>query len=421
MREGWKQVSLNELGFVGRGKSRHRPRNAEFLYNGPYPFIQTGDVEAARFYINSYSQTYSDLGLAQSKLWPKGTLCISIVGANTGASAILGFDACFPDSIICFTANETKSDVKFVKYTLELMRSELKSISQGAARENLSLEKLLSIKFLVPDVLIQKKIVSDINPYDDLIENNLKRIKLLEEKAQLTYEEWFVKMRFPGYETAKFDDVTGLPEGWEKKEFQYFGKVITGKTPSTKNELFFDGNIPFVKTPDMAGFPYVLDCSQQLSELGGNSQQNKFIPKNTLMISCIGSAGAFALASEDCQTNQQINSIIFYQEYYTFYFYCLAKGLKPILEGLGSNGATMTNVNKSKFEKIDAVFPELQLLKHYHDIVKNNFEIILALQKQNRLLKEARDILLPRLMSGMIDVDSITGQVGAEMEMIKNR
>jgi type I restriction enzyme S subunit len=104
----WELKTLNELGFVGRGKSRHRPRNAEHLYGGIYPLIQTGDIQKANFYITEYSQTYSEDGLAQSKLWNQGTMVISIVGANTAETAILGFDACFPDSVIGFIPDEQK-------------------------------------------------------------------------------------------------------------------------------------------------------------------------------------------------------------------------------------------------------------------------------------------------------------------------
>src|SRR6266568_690687 len=102
---GWKERGLNELGFVGRGKSRHRPRNAQFLYGGPHPFIQTGEIKHADLYVTTYTQTYSDEGLAQSKLWPAGTLCITIA-ANIAETAFLGFDACFPDSIVGFTPVE---------------------------------------------------------------------------------------------------------------------------------------------------------------------------------------------------------------------------------------------------------------------------------------------------------------------------
>src|SRR6266496_4236331 len=119
----WQPRRLDELGFVGRGKSRHRPRNDPRLYGGEYPFIQTADIVAADPYITSYSQTYTDFGLAQSKLWPANTLCITIAGANTAETAILKFEACFPDSIIGFIPDENKADLHFVKHSLDLIEN----------------------------------------------------------------------------------------------------------------------------------------------------------------------------------------------------------------------------------------------------------------------------------------------------------
>ena len=117
----WHPTKLDEIGFVGRGKSRHRPRNAAFLYGGRYPFFQTGDIKAANFYLTEYSQTYSEEGLAQSKLWKPGTLCITIA-ANIAESAILGIEGCFPDSVVGFIADPTKADVRFIKYYLEILK-----------------------------------------------------------------------------------------------------------------------------------------------------------------------------------------------------------------------------------------------------------------------------------------------------------
>ena len=111
----WPTCKLDELGFVGRGKSKHRPRNEPSLYGGPYPFFQTGDIKAADLYLRDYGQTYSEAGLAQSKLWQPGTLCITIA-ANIAETAILGIEGCFPDSVVGFVPDEQKSDVRFVKY-----------------------------------------------------------------------------------------------------------------------------------------------------------------------------------------------------------------------------------------------------------------------------------------------------------------
>lgn len=106
---------LNDLGFVSRGRSRHRPRNEPSLYGGVYPFFQTGDIKAANFYLKEYSQTYNEKGLAQSKLWEPWTLCITIA-ANIAETAILGIQGCFPDSVVGFIADNKKTDVRYIKY-----------------------------------------------------------------------------------------------------------------------------------------------------------------------------------------------------------------------------------------------------------------------------------------------------------------
>jgi type I restriction enzyme S subunit len=157
-------VKLNKLGFVGRGKSRHRPRNDATLYGGPYPFIQTADIMASDLYINHYTQTYSEFGLAQSKLWDEGTLCMTIAGENTGEVAILKFKACFPDSIIGFVADQTKADVCFVKYYFDTMKRQIKNISRGATQDNLSLDKLLSLDVLAPPLPVQERILTSSPP-----------------------------------------------------------------------------------------------------------------------------------------------------------------------------------------------------------------------------------------------------------------
>lgn len=165
----WEQKTLDELGTVGRGRSKHRPRNDPKLFGGKYPFIQTADVKNVNFYISNFSSTYNEEGLAQSKLWPAGTLCITIA-ANIADTGILAIPACFPDSIMGFVANEKNADTRFVKYCFDVLQKECKQISQGTAQDNLSWEKLSTIKFLVPPLSVQQRIASILSAYDDLIE-----------------------------------------------------------------------------------------------------------------------------------------------------------------------------------------------------------------------------------------------------------
>ena len=208
-------LTLDQLGTVSRGRSRHRPRDADFLYDGHYPLVQTGDVKRAGLYLRDYEQTYSEAGVAQSKLWPVGTLCITIA-ANIAETSILDIEACFPDSVIGFVADQEKADTRFVKYLFDaVLKVQFQSFTQGAAQDNLSQAKLLSIKFPVPELAVQMKIADTLSAYDDLIENNRRRIALLEEAARILYREWFVHLRFPGHEHVNINE--GLPEGWERR------------------------------------------------------------------------------------------------------------------------------------------------------------------------------------------------------------
>lgn len=381
----WELKSLDEIGFIGRGKSRHRPRNAEHLYGGEYPFVQTGDVKAANFKITEFSQTYNEAGLAQSKLWKEGTLCITIA-ANIADTAILGIDACFPDSVIGFVPYEDKSDVRFVKYFFDIFQARMKSIAVGAAQDNLSLEKLLTFKIPTPSLPTQRKIASILSAYDDLIENNLKRIKLLEEKAFLRYKQIVRE------------------EKLEKYILSDFGDIITGKTPSTTIADYFGDDVPFIKTPDMHNQIFIEHTDQMLSELGAKSQEKKFLPPLSLCVSCIGTAGVVGITSKPSQTNQQINSIVFNEPKNVYFFYALMSQMKEQLDALGSNGSTFTNVNKNKFENMEVFIPNQKVLNEFAEEFEHPFKLILTLQKQNTKLREARDILLPKLMNGQIEV-----------------
>lgn len=397
----WDFVTLDKLGEISRGKSKHRPRNDSSLFGGKYPFIQTADVKAAGMYLTKYSETYNDRGLAQSKIWPKGTLCITIA-ANIADTAILGIDACFPDSVMGFIPYKDVANVKFVKYSFDILQRDCKNISQGTAQDNLSWKKLSTIKFPMPSIDTQNKIVDILSAYDNLIENNQKQIKLLEEAAQRLYKEWFVDLRFPGYENVEIVD--GVPEGWQYKKVSSFGSVITGKTPSTAKSQYYGGEVPFIKIPDMHKGIFPLVTEVTLSLEGANSQKNKFIPKNSIMVSCIATVGLVNISIEDCQTNQQINSIVLADERSLYYLYFAMKDLKSLLDGVGSNGATMTNVNKEKFSNLSILCPDTLLLEKYYEYSKPLFDKILNLSKNINYLTEARDRLLPKLMSGEIEV-----------------
>ncbi len=158
--EGWVWASLPQLGELNRGKSKHRPRNDERLFGGPYPFIQTGKIRQAEGTIATYSQTYSELGLAQSRLWPKGTLCITIA-ANIAETAILGFDGCFPDSVVGFVP-EDGTDVRFVEYFMRTAKEDLERYAPATAQKNINLQTLRGVAVPLPPLSEQQRIIAEV-------------------------------------------------------------------------------------------------------------------------------------------------------------------------------------------------------------------------------------------------------------------
>ncbi|MBK9716796.1 MAG: restriction endonuclease subunit S [Saprospiraceae bacterium] len=193
--EGWKEKTLEQVSKIfGRGKSRHRPRNYEKLYGGIYPFIQTGDIRNCNHYITEYSQTYSELGLAQSKLWPSGTICITIA-ANIAETGVLTFDACFPDSVIGLVVNEKIADRDFIEYLLQSFKARIQALGKGSAQANINMGTFENELFPFPPVNEQHTIVQKLDALavetKKLEANYIQKINDLEELKKSVLQKAF--------------------------------------------------------------------------------------------------------------------------------------------------------------------------------------------------------------------------------------
>lgn len=398
----WEKKSLDELGFVSRGRSRHRPRDASHLYNGPYPFIQTGDVKHSGLYINEYSQTYSEAGLAQSKLWSAGTLCITIA-ANIADTAILNIDACFPDSIIGFIPDPEKADARFIKYLFDAtLQEKYQKFTQGAAQDNLSQSKLLSLKFSVPNLLIQHKIADILSKYDDLIENNRRRIQLLEEAARLLYQEWFVRLRFPGHEHTKIVD--GVPEGWNCVKFP----AIVDINPITK--AVPGSNIRYIPMSALnEGLMIIKHENIEIREKPTNIKFKNFDVLFARITPCLenGKTSFVNYLDENEIACGSTEFIVFRGKMVSPYFvYCLSRTHdfreNAIKSMIGSSGRQ--RVQNSCFSEYSIMLAPQKILDLFDSTIKHFFTQIEILDRENQNLIKARDLLLPRLMNGVIPV-----------------
>ena len=199
--EGHTYTYLDNLGELGRGKSKHRPRNAPELFGGPYPFIQTGEVKAASRIIREHSQTYSELGLEQSKLWPEGTLCITIA-ANIAETAVLGFDGCFPDSVVGFAATKTLVLPDYVELFIKSVRTRIEAYAPATAQKNINLTTLENLVVPLCSLQEQQVLVAQLKAVLAAIEQNEREIDSALERAELLRQA-ILKKAFAGQLVAQ--------------------------------------------------------------------------------------------------------------------------------------------------------------------------------------------------------------------------
>jgi len=382
----WEYVTIDKLGYISRGRSKHRPRNDKALFGGKYPFVQTADVKAAELYLTEYTETYNERGLEQSKLWKKGTLCITIA-ANIADTAILGMDACFPDSVMGFIPFEGVSNVKFVKYAFDILQRDCQKISQGTAQDNLSWKKLSTIKFPAPPIEIQDKIVNILSIYDNLIENNQRQIKLLEETAQRLYKEWFVDLRFPGYEDVEIVD--GVPEGWKKLTIASVAELKAG---GDKPKDFSE-----IKRPG-CDIPVYANGISKKGLMGYTSKAT--INQPSVTISARGTVGVVFLRREAYTPIVRLISITPLDDKVdVLYLY-----LFLLNESFRSTGAAQQQITVPLMRDKMVMYPSVDIINEFNRIITSIFDKIDNLEKQIDLLSEARDRLLAKLMSGELEV-----------------
>ncbi|MCE1226873.1 MAG: restriction endonuclease subunit S [Geobacteraceae bacterium] len=398
MKPSFKKIS--ELGRVITGKTP--PTSRQECFDGEYLFVTPTDLNYDHYYCRATERTVSEEAKAMlaNQFIPVDSVMFTCIGATIGKCGIASSECLTNQQINSIVAYEY-TDPKFLYYLLCQNIESVKGLGGGSATPIVSKSKFEDIVLGVPSFHDQQRIASILSTYDDLIENNRRRMALLEDAARQVYQEWFVRLRFPGYEHTRIVD--GVPEGWKKCLISDLGDVVTGKTPSTKEEDNYGGDIMFVKTPDMHGNVYVLHTETCLTEKGANCQSGKFLPPESILVSCIGTVGVVSLTSERCQFNQQINALIPCKESLRYYCFFAFKDLKPRLDAIGG-GVTMANVSKGKFESLDIMRPVSRLLRNFDDICRPVFKQIRTLSLQNQKLRTARDLLLPKLMNGEIAV-----------------
>ncbi|KAB2941884.1 MAG: restriction endonuclease subunit S [Candidatus Methanoperedens sp.] len=409
LRLGWSYIKLDELGFIGRGKSKHRPRDDPSLYEGKYPFIQTGEVKAANLYISQYSQTYNEKGLSQSKLWKPETLLITIA-ANIAETAILKIEACFPDSIVGFVADPKKADVRFVKYCMDTMKLRMQNVSKGTTQDNLSLDKLLTFNFLMPPLPTQHKIAAILSAYDDLIENNTRRIKILEKMAHALYREWFVNFRFPGHEKVKMveSELGMVPEGWEVKKLSAFVETQYGYTESASE---IEIGPKFIRGMDINKTSYIQWDTVPFCPINADDYSKYKIKVGDILVIRMADPGKVGIIEKNIDAvfasyliRLKITSNCI-SPYYLFYF-LQSDRYQGYVTG-ASTGTTRKSASAGVITDINMFIPPDDIRIQFEDSVSTIRRMLNNLLDRNTNLRRTRDLLLPKLISGEVDVSNL--------------
>ena len=291
--------------------------------------------------------------------------------------------------------------LRYIYYLLKTLP--LTRMNTDVAVPGLNRSNALQLKVSIPSLPTQDRIVDILSAYDDLIENNRRRIQLLEQAARLLYKEWFVHLRFPGYERAKIID--GVPEGWKKKKIADVCETVGGGTPSTKVAEYWGGDITWVIPSDVTknNCLALLDSERKITERGLRESSAQLVPANTILMTSRASVGFFALMDIEACTNQGFINIIAHAE--EMRMYMLFNLMSRVAE-IRSNakGTTYPEISKGRFRQMGIILPSESLVSEFGRLAGDIIRQVRCLKQKIVQLTQARDLLLPRLMNGEVAI-----------------
>ena len=274
----------------------------------------------------------------------------------------------------------------------------------GSTIKHLPREQLAKVPIRFPELPEQKAIATVLDAYDTLIATNQRRIALLEEAARRLYREWFVHLRFPGHEQVPVRD--GVPVGWTQGSAHDFISILSGGTPKTSTEHYWDGEIPFFTPKDSPDAFYVLGTEKTLTESGLANCNSRLFKKNTTFITARGTVGKVALAQKPMAMNQSCYALVPKQEYDNLFLFAAIKDAVEHFKQVAVGGV-FDAIVVDTFKVIPFVLPDAAITRAFGSAVQPLFQQVETLLLQNHHLAQARDLLLPKLMSGQLDVSTI--------------
>ena len=377
-------------------------------WDGAIPWVSSAEL-TDRFIDDTKLHITADGLQSGSRLAPAGTIFAVVRGMSLATEFRISLSLrpmAFNQDVKAIMP-KPGIDGTFLFYALSGRANEIRDLATEAAHgtKKLEMNRLAGLPISVPDLETQCKVANIGFAYDDLITANQRRIQLLEESARLLYREWFVKLRFPGHETVPVSD--GVPGGWEHGTVYDFVSILSGGTPKTGYEHYWGGDIPFFTPKDYPGTFYVTGTEKMLTESGLENCNSRFFPKDTIFVTARGTVGKTTLAQRPMAMNQSCYALVPKEEFDNLFLFLAMRDAVEHFIQVASCGVFSALVVDT-FKAVPFLKPPRELAKSFGQLVRPIFDQIETLILQNSSLQEARDLLLPKLMSGALDVSRIT-------------
>jgi len=405
----WNENKLSDLGVFSRGKSKHRPRNDERLFaGGKYPFIQTGDIKDANLYIKNHTQEYGEFGLKQSKLWNKGTLCITIA-ANIAETAILSYPACFPDSVVGFNAYESQSSEIFMYYVFEYIKASIQNAASGSIQDNINIDYLTTLNFKIPEKNYQDMIVALLGAIDKKIISNNDINDNLEQQAKLIYDYWFTQFDFPDENGKPYCSSGGkmvwneqlkrnIPENWNVVPLL---KLVSWESNSQppKSEFVYEpkeGYVRFIQNRDYDSDTHITYIPR--------TKNLSIVDRFDILMDKYGDAGAVRYGIEGA-FNVALGKICVHNPNYREYIrsFLGSDGIYKFLHN-SCMASTRASLSEANLAILNVVVPDEKIILDYENFLHKIRVSILKNKNETVELINLRDWLLPMLMNGQATI-----------------
>lgn len=407
------KVKIKNIGKVVTGKTPSTSNSANF--GEGYSFITPADLHIDDGVVKYTKRTITQKGFNSIKNNTISGLSILVgcIGWDMGNVALVNGKCATNQQINSITdINYELYNHYYIYYWLKLHKNFLFKLANVTRTPILKKSDFENIEIEIPNIKVQNTTAGLLRTIDSKIANNNAISKELESMAKTIYNYWFLQFEFPDKDGKPYKSNGGkmvwneqlkqeIPEGWEVKKLSSVEpNIVTGKTPSTKDESNFGNDVPFVCIGDIRDHCFINETDISLSIKGANLQSNKYIPQGSLCISCIATPGLIGFVSQKSQTNQQINSIVFKNNTNKYFLYFNIKEYFNSAKVVKS-GNTFANMNKQEFSSIPVLY-NASVIKMFYDVAEPIFNKVELCERENQQLKSLRDFLLPLLMNGQV-------------------